>query len=466
MFLLRRVASWFQPAPDRPLSLGEIEELNENCHFSLVYKKAKAALEAGEDKERCLMVLSSAAYEMGKWEEAVDHYTELCKAFPSNEDAQDGLRVANARLNEARSGKYDFESLHMAAMTGETDVDVADYVGPMEVVDIPGKGKGVVATQDVKKGTLLLVSKAFAIVDRGAPRLELPKTLEKKLRLHRDKADEVAALHFGGERSADTMSLKSLMMGPRLVAICKYNTFGTVTGEDGPETFNPRLMCGLWILASYFNHSCLQNVHRRFYGDVMVVHAIMDIKKGEEMTLAYIAPIHTYKDRAEQLKEGYDVVCDCRLCELDRADPRCGEREQLLEDMLKPLTTQTPKDPMAAINTITECLNKIRELYADRQELTTLLYSPLKSLANLYQGRGEHAKAVKYLHDSIEHIPESAMSVYGVVVYMQLAECYDRMRKPKVARKYARMAADLHRIRSGHDDELFRQIYPRLARLI
>ena len=56
MFLLRRVASWLQSESDPPLSLGEIEELLENCHFSRAYKEAKAAFDADEDKERCLMV--------------------------------------------------------------------------------------------------------------------------------------------------------------------------------------------------------------------------------------------------------------------------------------------------------------------------------------------------------------------------------------------------------------------------
>lgn len=76
---------------------------------------------------------------MCKWVEAADHYKDLCKAFPWNQEAQDGLRTDVARLNEAHSGKFDFASLRMAALMGQTDVDVADYVGPLEVVDIPDK---------------------------------------------------------------------------------------------------------------------------------------------------------------------------------------------------------------------------------------------------------------------------------------------------------------------------------------
>lgn len=59
---------------------------------------------------------------------------------PSNEDAQVGLRAALARLAEKRTGIYDFTKLYEAARRGEVNVDVADYVGPVEVVDITGKG--------------------------------------------------------------------------------------------------------------------------------------------------------------------------------------------------------------------------------------------------------------------------------------------------------------------------------------
>jgi hypothetical protein len=38
-----------------------------------------------------------------------------------------------------------------------------DYIGPVELCDIPGKGKGLVASQDIEKGSLLLASKAFSL---------------------------------------------------------------------------------------------------------------------------------------------------------------------------------------------------------------------------------------------------------------------------------------------------------------
>jgi hypothetical protein len=40
-----------------------------------------------------------------------------------------------------------------------------DYLGPLAVRDIAGKGKGLAATTDVPKGSLLLAETAFALSD-------------------------------------------------------------------------------------------------------------------------------------------------------------------------------------------------------------------------------------------------------------------------------------------------------------
>ena len=46
---------------------------------------------------------------------------------------------------------------------------------------------------------------------------------------------------------------------------------------------------GLWILPSYFNHSCIdKNVGRFFIGDSMFVRTLRLISKGEELYSSWI----------------------------------------------------------------------------------------------------------------------------------------------------------------------------------
>lgn len=73
------------------------------------------------------------------------------------------------------------------------------------------------------------------------------------------------------------------------------------------------------------------NSHRTFYGNVMTVFNVVDLKKGDEVTVNYCDPLDPYQKRADRLKFSYDFSCDCRLCELDRADRQYEWREHLVQ---------------------------------------------------------------------------------------------------------------------------------------
>lgn len=66
-------------------------------------------------------------------------------------------------------------------------------------------------------------------------------------------------------------------------------------------------------------------------GDVKIVIAVVDIKKGEEVTRPYVDPMLPLSERRLWFK------CGCHLCELDRADPHCVEREKLLKAVMEDL---------------------------------------------------------------------------------------------------------------------------------
>ncbi|KAH7696209.1 hypothetical protein AAVH_36725 [Aphelenchoides avenae] len=68
---------------------------------------------------------------MRKWEQSVQHFEQLCETFPEKDAAKKGLRAAQARLTESRTGNFDFAKLYELAEEGIRDIDVADYVGPI-----------------------------------------------------------------------------------------------------------------------------------------------------------------------------------------------------------------------------------------------------------------------------------------------------------------------------------------------
>src|SRR4051794_2071600 len=110
-----------------------------------------------------------AAYGLREWKSAVDRFQNVRNEFPSNKDVQAELIKAKQRLLESQTGKYNWKAMYLDNKNGVRELDVADYTGPIEIADIPGKGKsqfytcnisflgkGIVVKEDIKKGTLLL----------------------------------------------------------------------------------------------------------------------------------------------------------------------------------------------------------------------------------------------------------------------------------------------------------------------
>ena len=64
------------------------------------------------------------------------------------------IKLCRDRLNEEEFGKYDKQKLYENHENNE-DCDMADYTGPVKVVEFGGKGKGMIVTKGVKKAFYL-----------------------------------------------------------------------------------------------------------------------------------------------------------------------------------------------------------------------------------------------------------------------------------------------------------------------
>jgi SET domain-containing protein len=79
----------------------------------------------------------------------------------------------------------------------------------------------------------------------------------------------------------------------------------------------PHCKSGLFIDSIYFNHSCSPNVEYDIINDKIYFYTDRDIYKGEEL---YISYIDTFKERSERKKEllkGYGFECNCELCNIN-----------------------------------------------------------------------------------------------------------------------------------------------------
>lgn len=113
--------------------------------------------------EKALFRAAEALYFLQRFEECSRVVDTLCSHFPNNRQAVVVSNRAQSRCSEARGGDYDFKLLQREAKKLQPpQLDHATYIGPVEVRESTGKGRGLFLTKAVKAGDLLLCEKAFS----------------------------------------------------------------------------------------------------------------------------------------------------------------------------------------------------------------------------------------------------------------------------------------------------------------
>lgn len=137
--------------------------------FERAYNDAVIALAMAKSEnlsknvEKSYFRIGKASYKMKRFQEAIHNFTECLKLNDSNKDARDELQKSLTRDKEQTRGEYDFKTLIEECLNGNIDLDVADYKSnSIEVAYLNETSKGVFAVGKIKKGTLLVCSKACA----------------------------------------------------------------------------------------------------------------------------------------------------------------------------------------------------------------------------------------------------------------------------------------------------------------
>ncbi|KAH7882983.1 SET domain-containing protein [Phlebopus sp. FC_14] len=89
------------------------------------------------------------------------------------------------------------------------------------------------------------------------------------------------------------------------------NAFGIWDGGKRDEM----LGWGIWVSASYFNHSCAPNVRKTRVGRALHFETTRAIAAGEELCISYIDTDSPVQRRRRELEESWFFTCRCRRCE-------------------------------------------------------------------------------------------------------------------------------------------------------
>ncbi|OTB00434.1 hypothetical protein M426DRAFT_65939 [Hypoxylon sp. CI-4A] len=356
--------------------------------------------------EKALFREAKALYALGIFGMCLEKLLELVRANPENSDAWTEVKRVKRRLGEQETGSYQFSSMYKQAEATPPLIDCATHVGPIEVRDSPGRGKGLFTTKPVKTGDLLLSEKAFGysyanddsptgrsnttmLVDLNTKRIRiggqasLVVQIVQKIFHNDDVAETFTDLHHGDYTPVAVSKVDGVPVVDTFLVtnIIEKNSFGAArtsykttkdaiddTSGERHDRSAAHTTCGIWPIASRINHSCVPNCHRSFIGDMQLVRASQDIEAGAELRFPYWGPPPhaTYKQTQEKLSN-WGFVCDCALCLDKKSTSRKTHQERkALCASLKPI--MKPNASVAQLTQAKKILENLEKTYAVHQD--------------------------------------------------------------------------------------------------
>lgn len=172
-----------------------------------------------------------------------------------------------------------------------------------KVVEIAGKGRGVVATTDITIGTRIIAEDPILLLGAGG----FMSVVDIAARLMRD----LKAMTPENQRIFLGLSNCYPDESNKFMGIFKTNAL-----PCGP--FSP--VGGIYPTVCRVSHSCRPNAFSSWHDDLKqeTIHAFCDIKEGEEITIAYLpSSFMTPRDaRRADLKKHFNFDCECEACSL------------------------------------------------------------------------------------------------------------------------------------------------------
>ena len=395
-------------------------------YFNQSSKDCKASIKLNSKNEKAFFRLAKCFYKMRQFNLAFDALDKCFNLDSKNSDILRELNHSKKRLNEAKTGDFQFKELIDACRDNVLRHDIADFISDKIYLD---KEQCLFkAKTGIKRGTLLICEKAasiwYKVENTESKSNDLKHQNYRQLirRLEHDPFLLKEVYGIVGKDSHDLTEHENIFIDvAEIKGIIDENSFQSRPMEFcnnfKPEPNKLDSNSGFWTKCAFIKHSCFPNAHKIYLNDVVLVYASQDIFENEPITSSYINNTDTFEERSKNLKEYGIDKCICDLCNMDREDMLAKDRESFIlenRDRIRKLVDQDSKD----VNTGLVYFDKIKEMYKNRASAHRLCLAPaLLFCASLFRNKGKLDKSAKTFMDMFELCKDFNydMAVFGIV---------------------------------------------------
>lgn len=313
----------------------------------------------------------------------------------------------------------------------------AEYIGAVQIRKSGIRGRGLFATNNIEAGTLVLITKAVA-TERGIlPGLDLDENAQ--LVMWKNFTEKVLDSASKCSRTCGLISTLSSGEDEDELEVPEINLFKPQSEQNGypnekkldatrilsildvnsivEDSISSKVLgkncdyygVGLWVLASFINHSCIPNARRLHVGDYVIVHASRDVKAGEELTFAYFDVLNPLEKRSE-MSHTWGFRCSCRRCKFEVE--LCSRQEGIREIEMG---VERGMDSSAAVYRLEEGMRRWKVKEKEKGYLRASFWAAYGS-DKLMRSWGRRFPTMESVIDSIVEVVGSDERVLKMVV--------------------------------------------------
>lgn len=337
--------------------LGRYQQAREDALASIIqHQQGVAASDARTLDTKAYFRAARASYHLAQFDEARRYLDKALILSPGDSDILRELSQTQARISESQHGEYDFDALSRSIQQAKPRIDAANFVSNTQMKNFgDSRGRGLIATKDIQMGELVMCEKAFCaafvhdVPDHAHVNLIANFHMQRVSSYHIARLTPMTIhkiLHNGciaepffnlwapefpldirGGVAVDGQTMVSSLFVDRAIKLNHFDlppcmadlqismmpgNVETVVNTLTKSSTGP-VSSGIFLRASFLNHSCAANAVAAFIGDLIIIHASKNIKKGEEITIAYGPRELNFQKKLQK----YGFVCTCAHCKAD-----------------------------------------------------------------------------------------------------------------------------------------------------
>ncbi|KAI0050091.1 SET domain-containing protein [Auriscalpium vulgare] len=256
---------------------------------------------------------------------------------------------------------------------------------PFEIRAILGKGMGMVATEAIAPGALIV---------RERPLLAVPMTLPG---FYMDMLSNTSYMPESIRTEYFSLTNCKPPELPHAIGILNTNSVALNIMPGQLDDY-----CGVFKSICRVNHSCSPNAHTRWDADTFAgeLRAVRSIAAGEEITFPYTDILVPRHERQEFLLRRYKFTCKCPACSLPpAAQARNDQARTHIDTVVLPSLLSVSAQGTRSVRELLDLVALLQEADSGSPMIWRIV---AKELAGTYCGLGMREEAVKWARKAME----------------------------------------------------------------